>query len=569
MLKKFLFFILLLVSGTVRGQVVYEDINNASVYEFLDELANMKVITLNSAVKPLSRACIAEKLREALAADDLAAANPGGKAPRLNKRQRKELNFYLQDYQFEKVARHDHGDSLRLADNYRYKLGFLAPKQRDMAVALNPPGFHYRDSLFTLSIRPILGFNWMTNEHASEYHRWWGGSVFGYVGKNFGFYANLRDNNESVPMATTEYFTTQQGAVYKYSLSGAVYFSEMRGGVNASVKWGSVGIMVDHIAWGDNYHGANIISGKAPAFPYLMVHLNPVKWFDFNYMYGWLNSNVTDSSRSYQTPDFYRQVSFNKYIAASMVTFIPWRGLYLSVGNSVIYSDARVNPVYMVPFFFFNTLHATKTSLTNNSGSNPQLFFNFSSRQIRHLHLFMSIFLDDWKLSRFTAKDQYNFTSFKAGARLSNFPVQNLSVTAEYTHTTPMTYDHFLSTTTFASNGYSIGNYLRGNSQEIFLSLSFHPVRGLQVSTSYTVVKHGDEPPYLSGAGNSVYQVPFIKNLAWQGHALEVSLKYEFVSNGFFLVRYENSNNSGDAYYQPDFLAGRTNTVSLGINIGF
>ena len=132
-----------------------------------------------------------------------------------------------------------------------------------------------------------------------------------------------------------------------------------------------------------------------------------------------------------------------------------------------------------------------------------------------------------------------------------------------------MTYDHFLSTTTFASNGYSMGNYLRGNSQEIFLSLSFHPVRGLQVSTSYTVAKHGDEPPYLSGAGNSVYQVPFIKNLAWQGHALEVSLKYEFVSNGFFLVRYVNSNNSVDAYYQPDFLAGRTNTVSLGINIGF
>jgi hypothetical protein len=51
--------------------------------------------------------------------------------------------------------------------------------------------------VFTFSIRPILGVQWMTNENGAEYHRWWGGSMFGYIGKNFGFYANLRDNNES------------------------------------------------------------------------------------------------------------------------------------------------------------------------------------------------------------------------------------------------------------------------------------------------------------------------------------------------------------------------------------
>ena len=51
------------------SQVVYEDISNNGIYEFLDELANLRLITLNSAIKPYSRNYIAQKLYEAQAAD--------------------------------------------------------------------------------------------------------------------------------------------------------------------------------------------------------------------------------------------------------------------------------------------------------------------------------------------------------------------------------------------------------------------------------------------------------------------------------------------------------------------
>jgi len=346
-----------LIAGMTYSQVVYEDINNTAIYEFLDELANLRVVELNSVVKPYSREYIARKLTEA--AFQLGIRNEeSGVQLRINneelkikvsKRLVKELMFYLQDFQLEKplqkakdssrVTRH----ASRMADDYNHKLSFLFKKQPNMVVALNPLGFHYKDSLFTYSLRPILGVQWMTNENAAEYHRWWGGSMFGYIGKNFGFYANIRDNNESTPMAKPAYFTQTHGEVYKNMEKGAVDYSEMRGGIIASVKWGSIGILNDRVAWGDNYHGANILSGKAPAFPYIQLHLNPVKWFDFNYIHGWLNSNVIDSSRSYYTDGVYRQVYRNKYIAANMFTFIPWRGLNLSFGNSIIYSDINVN----------------------------------------------------------------------------------------------------------------------------------------------------------------------------------------------------------------------------------
>jgi hypothetical protein len=393
--------------------------------------------------------------------------------------------------------------------------------------------------------------------------------MFGYIGKNFGFYANLRDNNASMAMAKPEYFTLEQGQVYKNMENGVVDYSEMRGGIVASVKWGSIGIINDRVAWGDNYHGANILSGKAPAFPSIQLHLNPAKWFDFQYMHGWLNSNIIDSSRSYYAGDVYRLVYRNKYIAANMFTFIPWRGLNLSFGNSIIYSDINVNPLYLIPFLFYNSVDATKNNYSNDGGSNSQLFLNFSSRQIRHLHLFISFFVDEWKTSRVMEKDQHNFTSLKVGFQMSELPVQNLSLTAEYTRTQPMTYDHYISTTTFTSSDYVMGNYLRENSQEIYVAIAWHPLRGVLINASYTLAQHGDDVPYNNNAGYVVDQVPFIKNKTWQNSAFGLSARYEFVNNGYFFVSYLNSSREGDVRFQPEFMHGKTNTVMTGINVGF
>ena len=65
MRKTITIFALLLFCLPGFSQVVYEDVSNLGIYDFLDELANLKLITLNSAVKPYSRSYIAGKLHEA------------------------------------------------------------------------------------------------------------------------------------------------------------------------------------------------------------------------------------------------------------------------------------------------------------------------------------------------------------------------------------------------------------------------------------------------------------------------------------------------------------------------
>ena len=603
-MKKILLVIFSLSIFTAEAQVVYEDINNVGIYEFLDELANLKVIEINSVIKPYSRRFIAEKLYQAKEyvsefqgfnvsefqgfnvselQDSSSKLKVQGSKKRfeLNKRQVKELEFYWQDYQL------DASCELRIKDNdaenrtlnsepetgclpeYDHKLGFLFKNKPSFAVPLNPLAFQYKDKLFTLSVRPILGISYMVNENGSALHKYWGGSMFGYIGKNFGFYANLRDNNESVGLEYPEYFTLREGHVYKGNPNGGVEYFEMKGGITVSWNWGSVGLLNDRFTWGNNYHGANILSDKAPPYPYLYLHLKPVKWMEFSYMHGWLNSNVIDSSRSYYSGDVYRVVYRNKYIAANMFTVTPWKRLNISFGNSIIYSDINVNPLYLIPFMFFNAVDATKNNYNNNGGSNTQLFFDVSSRQIRHLHLYVTLFIDELMMSRVTDPDRQNFTSWKAGFKVSDFPLPNLSFMFEWTKTNPMTYKHYITTTSFASNNYSMGNYLRDNSREYYIALGYKPIRGLYIQGSYTLAAHGDDYPYDYSSPIPVDKVPFIKNKTWQNSEIAVSARYEYTANGYFFLEYLNSSRMGDVAYQPGFMHGKTNTIVAGVNVGF
>ncbi|MEI7980368.1 MAG: hypothetical protein WCI71_01860 [Bacteroidota bacterium] len=610
-MKRILFlFGLILVAGLARSQVVYEDISNTGIYDFLDELANNRIIELNSVIKPYSRIYIAGKLKEAEAQLGIRNEELGiGDKKMLSKisnRLIRELRFYLQEFlpEYRILSRGPHpkplpqgggekpypkplpqggvphpkplpqeGGAVSGADStldYVHKIGYLFRKNRDFAVSLNPLAFQYQDRVFTFAVRPILGVEWMTNENAAEYHRWWGGSMYGYVGKNFGFYASLRDNNESTPLAKPEYLTLRQGNVYKGNPDGGVDYFEMKGGVTVSWKWGSFALLNDRLSWGNNEHGANILSDKAPPFPYIWLHINPVKWFDFNYIHGWLNSGVIDSSRSYTTSGgVYRTVYRPKYIAANMFTFIPWKGLNLSFGNSIIYSDINVHPVYLIPFMFFNAVDASKNNYVDYGGSNSQLFFDVSSRNIKHLHLYVALFIDELKVSRITDPNLVNFTSWKAGFKLSDFPLRNLSFMAEWTKTNPMTYKHYIETTNFTSNGYNLGHYLRDNSMEIYAAVTWKPLRGLLVKGSYTLAQHGTDLPYDNNKNYSVVEVPFMGEKVWQTDEFTLSARYEYISNSYFFLEYAHAEHTGDVRYDPAFLHGKTNNLTVGVNVGF
>jgi hypothetical protein len=519
---------------SIRGQDVYYHVTNREIYDFLDELANEKIINLNSGIKPYSREFIAEQLILA-----------SGNSEDLTRRQNAELDFYLKDFRKEL-------DTI-----------FDTKKRLDL--------LYRRDSLFTLSINPILGIQYWQHENGRNYHRWVGAEAFGYIGKHFGVYVSLRDNYEDNVISDTGYYNMRYGAVYK-----AVHdYSEMRGGLTWKWKWGTIGIVKDHIEWGNTYHYPNIVSSKAPSFAQIKFNLRPVKWFEFNYFHGWLVSSVIDSSRSYNYNGVQRNVFHGKYMAANMYTFIPWQGLNLSFGNSIVYSDIGVHPAYLVPFFFYKSVDHTYNDTRNNTGQNSQLFFDISCRLIPKIHFYYSMYLDDLSFYRmFDPEEQSNHWSMKGGIRISNV-APNLILTAEYTRTNPLTYQNDNTTTFYNSNWYNLGHYLKDNADVLYVAASYKPIRAMHISVYYEKLRKGPGYPYDRSRDPEtgipgVHGKIFMEEVLWEQQRYGMLVNYQLVNDLHLFADIQRKTTNGDEErYTAPFFIGNLWIVSAGVNFGF
>ncbi len=539
-------FVILLFSVTtidIQAQDIPYSLDNETVYDFIDELANIGAIDINSAVKPYSRMQIAGYLKEAQSYTGL------------NKRIKKEIEFYLKDFNKELLTGKD------------FK------KRFDL--------FYYSDSVFKFSLNGILGFKGYTNGNSFDYHRWGGGEFFGYIGKHFGFYASLRDNHESSPLGGPQYLTKHRGAVYKGEDKNTDY-SEARGGMTFTWKWLNIGIVKDFYTLGNGYSQPNILSAHTPSYANIYLKLNPAKWFEFSYTHGWLVSEVIDSCRSYEYYDGTRETYTNKFIASNLFTFIPWKRLRLSFGNSIVYGDVNPNPVYFIPFLFYKSVDHTYNTGDNNVGQNAQMYFDISSRQIRHLHLYATVFIDEISINRMFNKDeQSNYVSCKVGARLSDL-VPNTSFTVEYTQAKPMAYQHPIPSTTYESNSYVLGHYMKDNADELYILVRYKPIRGLDLQLGFINARRGKDYQKIISEGDFAdnpeinpdeprWGLPFMNEVMFKKQQWQFKASYQIINDAYFFVEYENNNITGpdkDIYTPPFYLEG-DNIFSFGLNFGF
>ncbi|HLP05704.1 MAG TPA: capsule assembly Wzi family protein [Paludibacter sp.] len=551
----------------LNGQDIPEHISYTRIYDFLDELATDGFIELNSVAKPYSRNLIAQKLQEAFA-----------RRVELTQRQQKELDFFRNEFALEMNNLPD--ASLKIKSN------------KHTRIALVQPAINYRDTLFRARITPILGMHVTKNGNGTTTKRWYGADFQAMMGKHLSVYGNLRDISvNGVILARPTYLNDYAGYEYKESAAGGD-FSDSRGGIKYDWQWGSVGLVKDNVVWGDNYHGSNILSGRTPSFPMLTLHLKPAKWFELQYFHGWLVSNEADSTRYYLDNDngvHYRMA--NKFIAANMFTFTPVKNLDLSFGNSIVYAEANVQPAYFIPIAFYKSIDHTLTKGLGLENQNSQVFFNISSRNIKHLHLFTSVYFDEIEFSRFSKSNpENNPMSVKVGANLGNFPLKNLSVVGEFTRTNIINYKHSIPTLTWASNGYNLGSYLGDNSQEIYLALRYKPIQGFDFTLSYMDAKHGNEYEYKRGGHtiNKIISQPVLDEITWSNKTIALKGQFEIVNNVYALLNLEHSNIRGfeptstqitgedrrtaQGYldlYTPAYLQGKNTTFTFGLSFGF
>ncbi len=537
-------FFIYAASQKVVAQGAQYHIDHVALYDLIDELANAQVIDVNTAIKPYNRGEIARWLAAADENENLTA------------RQKNEVKFYLCEFKRELTP----GDRT----NKRFDL------------------LYYNDSLFQITANVILGVEGRRYGSENVFHRYNGGEVYGNIGKNISFHGSLRDNYENKQMAGKEILNQQRGVVYKGYYKKTDY-SEARGGITYHWNWGSVGLHKDHVMWGNNYNGSNILSGNQPSATFISISAKPAKWLEYNYIHSWIVSEVVDSVRSYGSGyEGKREMFVDKYLAASMFTITPMKRLNISLGNSIIYADTKFNPSYLIPFLFYKSTDHTYNGSRNNIGHNSQMFLDISSRQIRNLHLYTSLFIDEIYLGQMMNKEkQSNFVSFKIGGRVNNL-LPNLSLTGEYTRNNPLVYTHIYPSTTFESNGYNLGHYLKDNSEEVYISIGYKPIRNLHVLVSHTFAKKGEEYQKVIDNGDFSahpeinieeprWGLPFIKETFWKKSTTEVTINYQLINDLFIFVKAQNSNISGSkaSLYSLPYELSSNNSIWFGVNFGY
>jgi hypothetical protein len=529
-------------TGIILAQPVYEHVNHQGIYHFLDELANMGVIELNSAIKPYTRSLIREKL--AVASEQKEVLNP---------RQQEMLAFYNQAFRTTgEAAVHDFN--------------------------LKQFEYFYHDENFTMQVRPVLGVAVLGGATAGErmemiqYHRHNGAEFWASIQGNWGIYANLRDNFNSKNLVTPEYLINETGALYKTGNDSTVEFSEMRAGIIYGNRWITAGLVKDHLSWGNNYHGANIFTPKSPSLVQIKLNIRPVPWLEFNYFHAWLNSDVIDSSKAFTYTNAYgtrkRFVYREKYMAANMVTIKPWKSTYVSFGNSIIYADIGLQPAYLIPFAFYKSIDHTLNSTSNAAGQNAQMFLDVSTRRVKGLHLFTTLFIDELAITdMFDQAEHSNCISLKSGFRASNFPLAHLHLTGEYTRSNPLAYQHFTPTTTFESNRYNFGHYLRDNAEELYVAITYEPFSRFRGEVSYCTARKGPDYDAIGGRRRGL---PFMSEVRWERSEFTLSLDYQLFYNAYGRIAYQYTRTDGpDAgIYHPQKLLGKKHLLGLQLSVG-
>ena len=606
--------VVLLTASMAQAQVIPEALEYTEIYDFLDELATDGIIDLTEAVRPYNRAQIAAMLRTAQEKDSL-----------LSRRQKYDVQFYLQDYALEL-------DTLPVYHSYghRHVTQWITPVSN---LSLADPSLHIltKNKVFKMRVRPILGMDLYASKKGIITKRWYGADIQMDIAHHLSIWGSIRDKSWNGSLLNSTYFPTSGDKMYGARLTKPGYlnnlpgvqykeanyggdFSDSRGGIALYTWWGRIAVEREQLQWGDAQLSSNILSAHNPAVPMVSIQLTPCKWFQFDWFHAWLVSNVIDSTYYYTevydegvTKIHYRPM--NKFMAANMFTFKPIKYIHFSFGNSVVYAERNVQAAYFIPIAFYKSLDHLMTKGLGVENQNSQVFGSITVRPTDHLRLYGTFYLDEFKFARLSPSNkEKNPISYVVGFQWSGWPLNGLSLKGEFMRSYIATYTHSIKVLDYTSNSYNMGHYMGDNAQSIFVQLSYRPTRSLRLTLDYTQdTKYRNYDyvrKYIAGTRIEhpiIAQKPFSEK-TWRNDEIKFRAVYEVFNNCYAHIDliYNNArayslsseriegedrgwnsdgtsmNLSGDelqAYYlnkfTPVYLQGKNFTAVMGLSFGF
>ena len=499
-----IFVVFVVLAGGLFAQTVFTRVDHP-VYGLLSRLDARQIIRFNSEVLPLSRMEIARLLLQIESSRD-----------KLNPLEVQELQFFQQEFALE-VAKYQSSEVAREeAENQSSEVASILPSTSRRGVggevgegSAGEVGswgevaerfwlFKYTDEQFALRVSPLAGYGVRSVAGETNTIRWPGLKFFGYGGDwfgasfeyvDFGETGSNTDRNKKYSPITGAYVNNQEGSTFEYS--------DVKGSVSFSWKWGNISIIKDYQTWGHGQFGQVILSTKAPSFTQIRFHANPVSWFRFNYFQGWVNSLIYDSSAAFwshtESVSPSRIIPYkDKYVVANLATFSVMDELDLSIGNAFVYGP-NFRFETLIPFLYYKVMDHNTGRIAADDG-NGMIFSDFKVRFPKDYLFYGSTYIDVINLrDLLNGRFDNQWLAFTVGAKRFNLFIPNLDVSIEYSRVNPWNYENRNDLASYKHLGYQLGHWIGQNADQLRFQVNYSHIRGLRHFAYLEWVRKGVE----------------------------------------------------------------------------
>ena len=152
--------------------------------------------------------------------------------------------------------------------------------------------------------------------------------------------------------------------------------------------------------------------------------------------------------------------------------------------------------------------------------------------------MYGTLFIDELTINGlFNPEEERNQVGFTLGGSVVDLPIDNLTLTAEYSKLYPFVYDHAIQTQTYENLSYVMGHWMGNNADQIYGSIRYRFLRGLETSVWARYIRKGEAGDILDQSIQP--QPPFLFGLRTNFTYLGAMVKYEFIHELFLKIRYQ------------------------------
>lgn len=492
-LSRFLFFAGVALSSYSYGQSDYISFGNKQ-YQLLDrldiKLKNDSVLGYTTA-KPYNRQRITERLLE------IDSLYRSGKAA-----------FELSSIDRYNLSRLFMNNS-EWAGNY---IDSFSSRKSIFGTFYKTPAHLYTVDIpdFNLRIDPILNLQYgnANDGTGNIFVNTRGFQLRGNIGKRFGFYTVVTENQERDPAYVRDFVRKNEAVpgmgYYKpYGTNGYDYY-DARGGITFRAgKYVDFVFAYDKLFLGNGYRSLFLGNNAAN---YLFLKVNTRIW-KLNYQ-----NIITELTApfSYAEGDNLRP---KKYMAAHHLSLQATKWLNVGFFENIMFGprpNAGIELNYLNPIIFFQAIQ-------QHTGSPDKLGLgiDFKANAIKDVQLYGQLLFNEFQGNKFFTRGYWrNKQAIQIGAKyIDALGIRNLDLLAEANFVRPYTYAHYDSTTSFSHYNQPLAHPLGANFRELVVLAKYQPLPKLYLQGKIVAFKQGlDSAGY--NFGSNIFRT-YNKNVAF------------------------------------------------------